>query len=99
MVLESTMGGVEPETLNPEPKTPRWGGGGGDFPSFLVISSLELSDTHVYEPQIQALLGIASFWRGVYPVERMVLEKALSGSGNVPNLHPRETTSRQRVHY
>jgi len=29
-------------------------------PSSLLLSSLELSDTNVYEPQIRALLGTAS---------------------------------------
>ena len=32
----------------------------GEVSSFLLLSSLELSDTKVYEPQIRALLGTAT---------------------------------------
>ena len=35
---------------------------GGDSSSSLLLSSLKLSDTKVYEPQIRALLGTASHY-------------------------------------
>ena len=44
----------------------------------LSLSSLELSDTHVYEPQIRALLGTASHFCEVVVLSRCACEKLLS---------------------
>ena len=43
---------LKPQTPNPKPQT--------SFSSSLLLSSLELSDTQVYEPQMRALLGTDS---------------------------------------
>ena len=44
----------EPDTQNPHPSTRK------SNPPSLLLSSLELSDTTIYEPEIQALHGTAS---------------------------------------
>ena len=48
--------------------------------SSLLLSSLELSDTHVYEPQIRALLGTAECVREL--IEAGADLNALNDEGN-----------------
>jgi len=51
----------------------RWG---GTFSSSFLLSSLELSDTKVYEPQIRALLGTATQFCEVVVLKlRIILEQ------------------------
>jgi len=47
------------------------GGGSTPKPSSLLLSSLELSDTQVYEPYIRALLGTTSHFCEVVVLESM----------------------------
>ena len=54
-------------------------------PSFsLLLSSLKLSDTHVHEPYIQALLGTASHFREVVVLKL----RTDAGSATLSPLNP-----------
>ena len=47
--------------------------------SLLILSSLELSDTHVYEPLIRALLGTASHFAKVLV---LIMKFCFAGGGS-----------------
>ena len=58
--------------------------------SYLLLSSLELSDTQVYEPEIRAILGTASHFCQVVVYKLLML--SVSADGDEPVLEKSEGT-------